>query len=130
MTKALNERIAKATDSVGLIVRGLDGIGTIFACVQCLRKKQLEAGLSVNTLYAWNYTSNYRAAIRYVIYAPSQAPIIADTNESSESSGVNGNRCHSGVPTNATDASWGCSGTTETRIAIVVSSWSGDSAHS
>lgn len=71
-----------------------------------------------------------------IIYASSQsptmqAPVFADASEFSEPSSIYGNRCHSGVPTNATDASWGCSSsTTETRIAVVVASWSSYSAHS
>jgi len=56
--------------------------------------------------------------------------IFARTREDSESSSVDGDRCHSGVPTNATDTSRSCSGTAEARVAIVVSGWSSDSAHS
>jgi hypothetical protein len=78
-TKVLNERIAKATGSVGFIIRGLDLSGTILARVRRCRVEQLEAGSSGDTLYASNYTSNYRAAIHPTIYAPSQAHLCTHT---------------------------------------------------
>lgn len=69
---SLNERIAKATGSVGLSIRGLDLPGTILARVRRWKMEQPEAGPSGDTLRVSNYTSNYRAAIRPIIYAPSQ----------------------------------------------------------
>lgn len=86
-------------------------------------------------MYALNCTWKYQAAICPAIYAPSQAPTMrthtfTDTRGPSEPSSIDGNRCHSGIATNATDASRGCGGTADTRIAVIVPSWSCDSAHS